>query len=114
MRARALQFRFRLDPLRRCHAVCAWSVARSATVSCQPPASDSAQNTAASLTRARSWVRRDGVGGCAGEANAVRAECPDTGLVLEGGLRRALPEPRREEAAGRRLGVADLNHCTEP
>jgi hypothetical protein len=51
---------------------------------------------AAFVTRSRSWARRDGTGGCAGEAKPVRAERPDEGRVLEAELRRAVPELRRE------------------
>jgi hypothetical protein len=77
---------------------------------------------AATLTRSRSWTLRGAGGeGCrrrggaeAGEANAARAEYRDAGLVLEGGLRRVVPEMRREEAAGPRLGVADLNRGADP
>jgi len=50
---------------------------------------------AAFVTRSRSWARRDGTGGCAGEAKPVRAERPDEGRVLEAELRRAVPELRR-------------------
>jgi hypothetical protein len=51
---------------------------------------------AAFLTRSRSWARRDGTDGCAGEAKPLRAERPGEGLLLAAELRRAVPELRRE------------------
>jgi hypothetical protein len=99
-------------------------VARSATASCQPSDSESAQNTAAFLTHSLSWARRDGGGeACrcrggaeAGDANAASAEGRCARRVLDDGLRRALPEPRREDAAVAvlRLRGEDFNPGADP
>jgi len=123
MRASAVQLRFRRNCDRRCHVVCAYSVARPATASCHPLNSESAQNWAASLTRPRFCSLRDGAGDGLGGCCRYAVAPADAWLRDEGGtsatrggpgLSRTVAELCRVEVVARGLAVFRVPRAGAP